>query len=125
SLLFAASPQTAGTRHKCETCPPGNPDYYFVFPRTEINRISGIYEDPVQNVGVHKDGIEVTKYERHNKGGENTIYLLRSEPPFSIVSVRYNSDYDMLHRAWSSEGELSHSLESCPERSHPRPVRLW
>lgn len=43
---FAASPQTAGTRHQCLNCPAGLPDYYFVFPRSEVNRLRRIYEAP-------------------------------------------------------------------------------
>jgi len=36
---YAVSPQTAGTRHECVSCGQGRPDYYFVFPRSEINRL--------------------------------------------------------------------------------------
>jgi hypothetical protein len=122
---FAASPQTPGTRHYCNSCPPGMPDYYFVFPRTEINRISGVYQNSVLDILFSEGGIEVRKYERMGIGRENTIYLLSSEPPFDLISLRYDSDYDMTHRAWSAEGKLSHSLEDCPERLHPEPVRLW
>lgn len=53
---FAASPQTPGTRHYCNSCPPGPPDYYFVFPRSEINRISRIYEDPIVSVDIGGGG---------------------------------------------------------------------
>jgi hypothetical protein len=122
---FAASPQTPSTRHYCNSCPPGMPDYYFVFPRSEINRISGVYENSVFDMLFSEGGIEVRKYERMGIGRENTIYLLSSEPPFDLISLRYDSDYDMTHRAWSAEGKLSHSLENCPERLHPQPVRLW
>jgi len=122
---FAASPQTPGTRHYCNSCPPGMPDYYFVFPRSEINRVSGLYENPVVNIRVTEDGIEVRKYERRAKGNENTVYLFELRPPFELISLRYDSDYDVLHRAWSAEGKLSHTLENCPERLHPEPVRLW
>lgn len=122
---FAASPQTAGTRHHCDSCPRGDPDYYFVFPRSEINRVSGRSENPITSIHISNDGIEVDKSERLTVGGENTVYLLESKPPFKLVSLRYNSDYDALHRAWSAEGKLSHSLEDCPERRHPKPVRLW
>lgn len=125
SRPFAASPQTPGTRHFCNSCPPGMPDYYFVFPRSEINRVSGIYENPVVNIRVTEGGIEVRKYERRGKGNENTIYLFGLQPPFELLSLRYDSDYDVLHRAWSAEGKLAHTLENCPERAHPGPVRLW
>ena len=123
--LFAASPQTPGTRHKCESCPRGDPDYYYVFPRSELNRISKLYEDPINVVRVSEDGIELSSSERHSVGPENIVYLLSKEPPFTLLSVRYNSDYDRLHSIWSSEGKIHHSLADCPERLHPKPIRVW
>jgi hypothetical protein len=122
---FGASPQTPGSRHECVSCPPGVPDYYFVFPRSEVNKISGEYEDPVMNIRLINDGIEVNKHERGPRSKEVTLYLLAAEPPFGLISLRYNSEYDMLHREWSTEGKLAHTLEDCPERMHPSPVRLW
>jgi hypothetical protein len=122
---FAASPQTPGTRHHCDSCPPGVPDYYFVFPRSEINRLSGVYEDPIFGVRIVNEGIQVRKYERLSKGGENIIYVFSKQPPFKLLSILYDSAYDMLHKKWSAEGKLSHPLENCPERLHPPPIRLW
>jgi hypothetical protein len=122
---FAASPQTPGTRHHCDSCPPGDPDYYFVFPRSEINRMTSSYDTPVFNIYMTGPGIELVKSERLNVGQEKTIYLLSSRPPFKLLSLRYDSTYDLLHRVWSEEGKLAHSLEDCPERMHPQPVRLW
>ena len=122
---FAASPQTPGTRHHCDSCPPGDPDYYFVFPRSEINRMTSSYDTPVLDIHVTGSGIELMKSERFSDGQEKTVYLLSSQPPFKLLSLRYNSTYDLLHRAWSTEGKLTHTLENCPERLHPQPVRLW
>lgn len=122
---FASSPQTPGTRHYCDTCPPGAPDYYFVFPRSEINRISSVYEDPILDIQIFNEGIQVRKFERLGKGGENIIYVFSKQPPFTLLSVLYDSDYDMLHKKWSGEGKIPHSLQDCPERLHPPPIRLW
>jgi hypothetical protein len=122
---FAASPQTPGTRHHCDSCPPGVPDYYFVFPRSEINRLAGVYEDPILDIAMVNEGIQVRKFERLGKGGENIIYAFSKQPPFKLLSILYDSDYDMLHKKWSAEGKISHSLANCPERLHPLPIRLW
>jgi hypothetical protein len=122
---FAASPQTAGTRHECNSCLPGAPDYYFVFPRSELNRIAGAYEDSAHEIHVTDEGIEVTKNEGFAGEQQRTLYVLSREAPFSVISLRYDSEYDRVHRAWSAEGKLAHSLEDCPERLHPQPVRVW
>jgi hypothetical protein len=122
---FGASPQTPATRHHCDSCPPGDPDYYFVFPRSEINRMTSSYDTPVFDIRVTGSGIELVKSERMSVGQEKTIYLLSSQPPFRLLSLRYDSNYDSLHQAWSADGKLAHTLENCPERKHPQPVRLW
>ena len=74
---FAASPQSAGTRHKCVTCPAGAPDYYLVFPRSEINRITETYVNFVDQVRTEGDVIELTKFELTEANGTSTIYSLR------------------------------------------------
>ncbi|HLW97030.1 MAG TPA: hypothetical protein VKR82_00165 [Candidatus Acidoferrales bacterium] len=123
---FAASPQTTGTRHFCVSCQAGAPDYYFVFPGTEINRLEKEPEDSVRAVIVTEQGIEVFKDEREPiHGGGATIYSFRTQPSIEPVSLRYDTPYDMLHRELSAQGKLSHSLENCPERLHPKPVRMW
>lgn len=122
---FAASPQTIGTRHFCVSCQGGAPDYYFVFPRTEINQVEKEPEDSVRNVAVTDEGIQIVKFEREPSEGSATIYSFRTQPSIEPVSVRYDTPYDLLHNDLTAHGKLNHSLENCPERRHPKPVRLW
>jgi hypothetical protein len=122
---FAASPQTEGTRHKCESCAAGEPDYYFEFPRSEINELEQVHEDSVVEMAVRDDKIPLRKKEMNPSNGSQTIYLLSADQGFRPVSLRFDSGYDMLHRKLEQEGKLNHSLENCPERLHPRPIRMW
>ena len=122
---FAASPQSDGTRHKCLSCPPGVPDFFLVFPRSEINEFNHVYEAPIREIQVVNGKLEVTKCDLQTAGGPNTVYLLDPFNDFHPVSLRYDSGYDMLHTELSNERKLLHSLEDCPERAHPRPIRLW
>ena len=123
---FAASPQTSGTRHQCLSCPEGAPDYYLVFPRSEINEQQRVYEHPVRLIQVNGTEIQLVKYElQFQKEGVATVYLLRASPEIEPVSLRFDSKYDMLHQELNAQGKLHHSLRDCPERLHPRPVRLW
>lgn len=123
---FAASPQSAGTRHKCVSCPEGDVDYYFVFPRSEINELEHIHEDAVTEVRVIGDEIEIRKAELNpHESPPQTIYLLKADPEVRVVSLRFESGYDMLHRQLQQEGKLRHTLEDCPERLHPRPIKMW
>jgi hypothetical protein len=123
---FAASPQSEGSRHKCMSCPAGNPDYYFVFPRSEINELEQVHEAAVVQVRVLDDQIQVRKSElRLKENDPETIYMLKAEPSFHVASLRFGSGYDMVHERLEKEGKLDHTLEHCPERLHPRPVKMW
>jgi hypothetical protein len=131
SKPFTVSPQTAGTRHKCVSCPQGTPDYYFVFPRSEINLLRNLWEDSIHLVDVHGEEIEVGKSELASPeaGMEvnrmQVIYVFRTNPTVEPFSFRFSSDYDMLHRNLEKQHKLDHMLESCPERLHPKPVKVW
>jgi len=122
---FAKSPQTAGTRHECVNCPAGLPDYYFVFPRSEVNRARNIYEYPVGGIEVAQEPFFVSIFEFYPKSEVRTIYDLSSAPRLLPISVRYSSTYVMEHRDLERTHALNHTLEACPERLHPLPVRMW
>jgi hypothetical protein len=122
---FAVSPQTEGTSHKCLNCPKGDPDYYFVFPRSEINELMQFYEDRVYKISVTNDEIELRKEETQLTSPAQSLYVLRSDSVVHPVSVQFETDYDLLHNKLEREGKLSHNITRCPERQHPRPVRVW
>lgn len=128
---YAVSPQTAGTRHKCVSCGDGAPDYYFVFPRSELNRLRHTWEDSIRWIDVQGEHLEVEKAELGdpNSGEEwasvHTIYGFRAGTTILPETLRFDSSYDMLHRDLRAKSKLDHPLESCPERLHPEPVRIW
>jgi hypothetical protein len=108
------------------SCPVGAPDYYLVFPRSEINQFEKMYENSVFLIDINHDEVQVSKLETDSDPqGVRTIFLFGIDSHIEPVSLRYDSGYDMLHRELSAKGELDHSLDQCPERLHPRPVRLW
>ncbi len=121
---FAISPQTKGTRHECVSCPPGNVDYYFEFPRSELTDLRQLHEDAVRGIHVTGNQIEVVK-NALTDGSTAVHYILRADEEFKPVALRFGSSYDMLHRQYEREGKLNHTLENCPERLHPRPIRMW
>lgn len=122
---FAASPQTAGSRHQCVSCSRGVPDEYFVFPRTTINRLEGIYQDPVTLIQVHGEQVQVHKLESRGVVDANTVYHFRASPIFRPVSLRYDSSYDMLYRQFEKAGKIRSPIAEASERLHPPPISLW
>jgi hypothetical protein len=68
--------------------------------------------------------IEFSKFE--SKGPYmDAIYLVGLEPSIHPISLRYGSTYELQHRELERSHELRHTLEQCPERVHPSPVRMW
>lgn len=133
STPLTVSPQTNGTRHQCVSCSGQGPEYYFVFPRSEINRLRNLWEDTVHFITVHGEEIEIEKAEIVEPGPNaaaqvenvHTVYLFHSQPKIAPFSLRFDSQYDMLHRELESEHKLNHSIEACPERMRPKPIRVW
>jgi len=96
---FAVSPQTPGTRHECVSCAHIGPDYYFVFPRSEINMERQAWEDSIEMINVNGDQFEVWKMELgetgHPKpiGSVRSVYVFRSIPRFEPYAFRFDSSY--------------------------------
>jgi len=122
---YGASPQTKGSRHECTSCPSGWPDYYFVFPHSEISDLEGLHEDAIIAVHVSGDQVEVRKAAMGGDLRWAAYYTLRAGSGFRPISLRFSSEYDNQHRKYEAEGKLHHSLEQCPERLHPQPIKMW
>jgi hypothetical protein len=130
---FAVSPQTTGTRYECVSCREGVPNYYFVFPRSEINLLESPWEDPAFFINVHGEEIEITKAELIQPGPDapaqldkvHTVYGFHTEPTVTPFSFRFDTGYDLLHGELERKHKLDHSLDACPERRHPKPIRVW
>lgn len=119
------SPQSPGEFH-CEQCPAGQPYRYFLFPRSEINKIEGPPYNKTTVIQVQENGIHVVVFEASLDsalGADWEIYSFSSdlEPESISVSDRYWED----HRRLSAAGKIKHSVEECPERTQPRTVREW
>ena len=125
SKPFAASPQTSSTRHKCVSCPPGGPEYYFVVPHSELNALAHDWLDGINYISFLGEDIDLSKHEIDRNFSAVTRYLLRLEPRAHLVSLRYGSDYDIEHRKLERAGTIKHALADCPERLHHAPIRMW
>jgi hypothetical protein len=126
SQRFAASPQTPGTRHPCANCPSGSPDYFFVFPRSEINRSLGPYELPLEDIRVIGNDVEVSASEDMLAPQRLvSYYLLRFSAFPQLISRRFSSEYESLHRSLEASHRISHAFRNCPGLLNPVDIRLW
>lgn len=44
---------------------------------------------------------------------------------FQLKKVSFSDQPSVAHRQLELQGLLQHSFEQCPERTAPRPVRVW
>lgn len=124
TALNGQGPEPAGTAHFCETCGADRPLRMFVFPRTEINRVtaSRFNRTVVQTLGdrVIARTIEVP---RGLDGDADALYEFT--PAFDFVAARFGERYWEVHRELEAEGRITHRRDQCPDRGGPREVRMW
>lgn len=116
----AASPQTASGAYYCDACPAGRPLRYFVFPRSELNRLSGDPHNRTEQIQVSGSQVLVSVFEGTY---ERTVYELSRT--LDIESVGMSDRYWEAHRRLEREGRLTHSVEQCEEYTKGMPVRTW
>lgn len=119
---FAMSPQTPGSRYDCGDCPRSFPAKYFLFPRSELNLLKMRYWHAAAFIEVYGQVAEVSTFE--TSAAERRVYVLSPEGGFSLITSSYPAFWKQ-HRELEESGEIKHSPEQCPDRLHPRPLRVW
>ncbi|MGH9788107.1 MAG: hypothetical protein ACRD4U_05335 [Candidatus Acidiferrales bacterium] len=119
---FAASPQTFGSRYHCESCPEGSPQRYFLFPRSEVNRLTKTATNYVYLIGIQEEGVKVSTMEL--SVAARAIYEFPPNLDPRQLRVVFTSPYWMEHETLEREGKIHHSAQKCPDRV-PSRVRVW
>ena len=120
---FAMSPQTPGSRHDCDGCPKGVPAKYILFPRSELNLLKMRDLHFAGLISIFSQVAEVSTFETSSVARK--VYELSPEGDFAVTTARFSSTYWNLHRELETSGEIKHTAERCPDRLHPRPLRIW
>jgi hypothetical protein len=122
-----SSPSVAGSGFACENCPEGKPYRYLLFPRSELNSLSGVAYNQVIMIDTKEAPARVWVQEAPSaSGGIPGPYYQTYELAADFVpqSVEVSDHYWELHRQMEREGKLNHTVENCPERLQPRTVRM-
>ncbi len=123
NALGGQGPEPAGSAHHCENCGTGGPLRMFVFPRSELNRVTGSRFNRVLVV-TSAGRISVRTIELPSETGDaDAHYEFTSSLDF--VSARFSERYWELHRALEAEGKITHTREHCPDKEGPRHVKVW
>lgn len=124
TALNGQGPEPAETPHFCETCGTDRPLRMFVFPRTEVNRVttSRFNRTVVQTLGLRVIARTI-EMPRGLDGDADALYEFT--PALDLVAARFGERYWEVHRALEAEGRITHRREQCPDRNGPREVRMW
>ena len=121
------SPQT-GALSECDSCPQGEPYRYFLFPRSEVIRVTGPPYNNVIDIAITNARTQVKTAEGKTDpvtagNAEWALYDLSAglEPK----SVFFSDHYWFAHEKLSAEGKIKHPVAACPDRLKPTTVRAW
>jgi hypothetical protein len=123
-----SSPERKGSDYECRNCPAGKPLKYFLFPRSELNVVTGLEHNRVVTINMLKDGIDVrtSEFDITSGGGNETAAgVYEFSPDLKLRRASYGDKYWELHRQLELEGKIRHSKAQCPDRHGPRLVRVW
>jgi hypothetical protein len=123
NALDGQGPEPAGSPHHCDSCPTGGPLRMFVFPRSELNRVTGSRFNRVLVV-TNAGRISVRTVELSSEAGDADAHY-EFTPTLDFISARFSERYWELHRALEAEGRVTHSREQCPDRDGPRALKVW
>lgn len=123
--LDGASPEAPGSAFACETCRAGRPLVYFVFPRSELNRVTGSgFNRAMLSISRDRVFARVDEVDHpHDAPARDAIYEF--SPSLEFIGASYSDRYWDSHRALEMEGKLTHTREHCPERNGPPEVLMW
>jgi hypothetical protein len=123
AMMDGQGPAPAGGPHVCESCGGGGPLRVFVFPRTELNRVSA---SPFNRVILQtSDGHVVARTIEMPASGGDADAIYQFNGSLDIVSARFSERYWDLHRALEADGRIVHRRDQCPDRDGPRQVLIW
>lgn len=128
SLLDAAAldgqgPEPSGSRHFCDTCGPNAPLKMLIFPRTELNRLSG---SPFNRVLLNTSGdrLSARTIEMPAEHGDaDAVYEFTAT--LDLVSAQFSERYWEMHRRLEADGRITHRRDQCPDRDGPREIQMW
>lgn len=120
----ASSPQTAGSPYECATCPQVVPYRYFVFPRSELNALTGNPANIVRQVRTMPGQLEIRTEEINDPSIQSFgVYELSGD--FVLTGASMTDLYWDLHRRLELEGKLPHDSAACRQQSMKDRVRVW
>jgi hypothetical protein len=124
AALDGQGPEPAGSPHFCETCGSDDPLRMFVFPRSEINRVTASPFNRVLVQPLDNGRLLARTIEASSAGGDVDV-LYEFTAALEFVRASFSERYWDMHRALEASGKITHAREQCPDRDGPRQARKW
>lgn len=124
AAIDGQGPEPAGSPHFCESCGASRPVRMYVFPRTELNRLTASrFNRVIVTTTAHGPLIAQTIEATSADGDAAAVYEFTSS--LDLVGARLNERYWEMHRAFEGAGRITHSRDQCPDREGPRQIQMW
>lgn len=121
----------AGTaKYRCDTCPPGAPEHYLVFPRTDLASLSPGMPH-VAEFAAQESGEIVVAVQQHaaelpgESGRAQAIVNYRLDDAFRVRGAEYFGEYATVHNYFASLGRIGHAFDAQREAAQLWPVLRW
>lgn len=125
AALDGQGPEPAGSRHYCGSCGIQRPLRMFIFPRSEVNQLSGSRFNRVVIQTFARSNLIARTIEMTSTAGDADVIYELTVPTLELVRATFSDRYWQLHRTLELEGRINHSRAECPDRNGPRPVQVW
>jgi hypothetical protein len=120
---LAASPQPPGSAFACTNCAARGPAAYYVFPRSELNRIANFHYNSVDAILMYAQRFEVRTNEGTTRTNMRAGGVFEFSTGFEPVGISFTDAYWDFHYQMEAEHKLNHNAADCPERR--RKIRRW
>lgn len=125
NAMDGRSPEKAGSKFLCESCPATGPLRYITLPRSELN---GRTVSPFNRASIDLEGgsvivhtIEIPSF----ADGAAIDAVYEFSPALELRSAKFEDRYWQVHRTFEIQGRLNHTRDQCPEKDGPVGMKIW
>lgn len=124
--IDGTSPEERGSEFECTTCRSGRPLVYFVFPRSELNRVTGSgFNRASLTASLSRVSARTMEIDRVTEDSPEIDAIYEFSPSMEFIGANYSDRYWDHHRLLELSGKVTHTREHCPERNGPPAVLMW
>ena len=121
---YAVSPQTPNSGYACIGCGTESPLDYIVFPRYEISKTLHLPNNKIFGLNGNSLG-QVEVRQQEVSADDQLLYDFQNPLDLTQVSVHPSATFWRSHLELERQGKIRHSVNQCPDRIHPPPLRLY